>query len=68
MGDTVTVTYTHQSESCHGQALQLVELVRSHAADISHSGAQDLLRDLLASLAEENKDLNVLVPRCVLNV
>jgi len=57
----VTVTYRQQQDSCHGQALEMVELIRSEAG-ISHSASQTLLQHLLASLVATQRDLNVLVP------
>ena len=57
----VTVTYKQEQASCHGQALELVELIRNEAG-ISHSASQALLQHLLNSLIASQKDLNVLVP------
>jgi hypothetical protein len=57
----VTVTYRQQPDSCHGQALELVELVRSEAGT-SHTASQALLQRLLGALAATQRDLNVLVP------
>ena len=59
--NVVTVTYRQQQDSCHGQALELVELIRNEAG-ISHSASQILLQHLLNSLIASQKDLNVLVP------
>ena len=57
----VTVTYRQQQDSCHSQALDLVELVRAEAG-LSHSASKNLLQRLLASLVSTQRDLNVLVP------
>ena len=59
--NVVTVTYKQEQASCHGQALELVELIRNEAG-ISHSASQALLQHLLNSLIASQKDLNVLVP------
>merc|ERR1712051_172052 len=59
--NVATVTYRQQQDSCHGQALELVELIRNEAG-ISHSASQILLQHLLNSLIASQKDLNVLVP------
>ena len=59
--DVVTVVYRQQSEDCHTQAIELMELVRRNT-DISHEASQSLLQSLMQCLASSNRDLNVLVP------